>query len=60
MKEREEALKAKALYNLGIITRDEAKERIEPYKRAFDEAAKRLAEKYGMKPQRFSLASFLR
>lgn len=60
MTEKEKAFEAKSLYNRGIITRDEAKKMIAPYAQLFNATAKRLAEKYGRKPQHFCLASFLR
>lgn len=60
MPERERAEQARILYNSGKITREEAKEMILPYINKFNEASKRLAEKYGVKPKLFSLAAFLR
>lgn len=60
MKEKEKAFEARILYNKGAITRKEAEEMIAPYKAAFDKKSKELAEKYHVRPQRFSMAAFLR
>ena len=60
MSEKEKAFEAKALYNKGLITREEAQEMIQPYKSKFEETSKRLAKKYGMKPQKFSFVAFMR
>ena len=60
MSEKEKAFEAKALYNKGLISREEAKAMVYPYKCLFEETSKRLAEKYGMKPQKFSFAAFMR
>ena len=60
VKSYEEAMKAKILYNLGKITRNEAKEMIEPYAKDFNEKAKELAKKYNVKAKSFNLSSFLR
>lgn len=60
MKEKEEALKAKFLYNRGAITREEAVKMISPYKEIFNQTSKRLAAQYGQKQKLFSMAAFLR
>lgn len=60
MSEKENAFKARILYNNGFITRAEAEKMIEPYKNKFNETSKALAEKYGQRPKLFNLASFLR
>lgn len=54
------AKQARILYNEGKITREEAKQMIAPYAMKFNEASERIAKKYGMRPKRFSLSSFLR
>lgn len=60
MKEREKAFEARILYNKGVITRKEAEEMIAPYKEVFNKKSRELAEKYHVRPQRFSMAAFLR
>lgn len=56
----EEAMKAKILYNLGKITREEARAMIEPYASAFNEKSKELAKKYNVKAKLFNFNNFLR
>lgn len=60
MNELEQAKQARAMYNAGQITREEAKQMIAPYAARFNAASKCIAKKYGMRPKRFSLAAFLR
>lgn len=60
MKEKEKAFEARILYNKGAITRKEAEIMIAPYKAIFNKKSKELAEKYHVRPQRFSMAAFLR
>lgn len=57
---REQAECAKIGYLSGELTREEAAERIRPYAAAFNEKSKKLAVKHHMRPQKFSLAAFLR
>ena len=47
-------------YRAGIITRDEAKERIKPYADAFNKKSKELAKKYNVRAQKFSFNAFMR
>ena len=56
----EEALAIKKLYNVGIISREEAKNRIKPYANWFNEKSVEIAKKYNQKPQLFSFVSFMR
>lgn len=56
----ENARKARARYNAGAISREEAKIIIKPYAEAFNEKSREIAGKYNMRPQKFSLSSFLR
>lgn len=51
---------ARMMYRLGAITREEAAERIMPYANAFNAKSKKIAQKYGQKPGRLSLAAYLR
>jgi uncharacterized protein YegL len=51
---------ARRQYRLGIITRDQAAERIAPYAEAFNLKSKELAAKYDCRAKAFSLASYLR
>lgn len=60
MKEKEKAFEARLLYNKGAISREEAIRMIEPYKQAFNKKSFELAAKYNVRPQRFSIAAFLR
>ena len=55
-----EADTARMLYHLGQITREEARESINPYKEAFNKKSKEIAAKYNVRPKMFSLAAFLR
>ncbi len=57
---RMQAEQARAEYRRGMITREEAKQRIEPFRIAFEAKSKELAKKYGRRPQKFSLTAYLR
>ena len=57
---RMEAEQARAEYRRGIISREEAKRRIEPFRVAFEAKSKELAKKYGLRAQKFSLTAYLR
>jgi hypothetical protein len=57
---RMEAEQARAEYRKGLISREEAKKRIDPFRVAFEAKAKELAKKYGVRPQKFSLTAYLR
>ena len=57
---RMEAEQARAEYRRGLITREEAKKRIDPFKVAFEAKSKELAKKYGLRAQKFSLTAYLR
>ena len=57
---RERALKARALYLYGEITRKQAQVEIKPYIDACNEKSKELAKKYNQKPKLISFAAFVR
>ena len=57
---RMQAEQARAEYRRGMITREEAKKRIYPFKVAFEAKSKELAKKYGLRAQKFSLTAYLR
>lgn len=51
---------ARTLYRSNLISRDEAKKRIEPFIEAYNKKSKEVAKKYNQKPKMISLISFLR
>lgn len=55
-----QAMETKALYKMGIITRDEAKRLIKPYADYFNEKSKEIAKKYNQKAQKFNFSAFMR
>lgn len=55
-----QAMEARALYNTGIITQEEARRRVRPYEMRFNEKSRELARKYQQKPKLFSFAAFMR
>jgi hypothetical protein len=55
-----QAMEAKALYNAGAITREEARSRVRPYELRFNEKSRELAAKYRQKAKLFSFAAFMR
>ena len=58
---REKAEHARELYRAGQITREEARESIDPYLEACNVKAKELAKKYGIKPKKIGgFASYVR
>ena len=57
---RMQAEQARAEYRRGMITREEAKKRIDPFKVASEAKSKELAKKYGLRAQKFSLTAYLR
>lgn len=54
------AIETKRNYNLGVISRKEAKEQLKEYEEFFNEKSKQLAKKYNQKPMKFSFNSFMR
>lgn len=54
------AEKAKAMYRIGQITREEASEEITPYLEAFNAKSIEIAKKYTQKPKKISLLTYLR
>ena len=57
---RNQAESAKYLYQVNEITREEAENMILPYAKAFNQKSEELAKKYHQRPQKFSLAAYLR
>lgn len=55
-----EAFEARELYRRGEISRSAAKEAIQPYIAAYNDKATSIAAKYGMRPKKINMASFLR
>lgn len=55
-----EAEHYKFLYNIGKISRKEAKDHIEPYLKAVNDKAKELAKKYNQKYKEVTFNSFVR
>jgi hypothetical protein len=56
----ERAKKARILYQLGHISRSEAKQEIQPYIDYFNAKSKEIAKKYNQKPKLISFAVFVR
>lgn len=54
-----EALEIKALYRTGEIDLKETKDKLKNYEKFFNEKSVELAKKYGVKPKKFSVKSFL-
>lgn len=57
---RTKAEEAKILYNSNLITRNEAKEIIQPYLDEVNKKSIDLAKKYGRKPMKVSFISYCR
>lgn len=55
-----DAERTRALYQIGAITYDEAKKRLQPYAKLYNETSQRLAKKYGQRASCFSFASYIR
>ena len=51
---------ARSLYRSNLITREEAKERIEPFIEAYNKKSIEIAKKFNQKPKTISFVSFLR
>jgi len=54
------ALDARAMYRAGIITREEAKEKIKPYAEFYNEKCSQIAKKYNQRAKKFNFSSFMR
>lgn len=54
------AFDARLRYRMGAITREEAKQEISPYIKAFNDFSIKTAKKYGVKGKRISFAGFVR
>lgn len=55
-----QAEEGRLLYNSGLISREDAIERISPYIRAYNEKCLTIAKKYNVKPKKISFAVFVR
>lgn len=55
-----EALEIRYLYRKGKITITEAKERIKPFEKFFNNKSKEIAANYNQKPKLFNFYSFMR
>lgn len=54
------AMETKILYKNGIITREEAKEKIKPYEEYYNNKMKELAKKYHQRTKPFNFIAFMR
>jgi len=57
---REKAVQARHLYNTGAISFKEAEEMMQEFRELFNQYATEKAEKFGVKPQRFSVKMFIK
>lgn len=57
---KEQADAARFLYNKGEITRDECKEQVTPFIKAFNKRSKEIAKKYNQKPKTMDFISYIR
>ena len=57
---KETAEEARSFYGTGQLTREEAKEKIQPYLNAVNEKSKELAKKHGIKHRDVSFIGFIR
>jgi hypothetical protein len=57
---KERAEKARTLYRLGHITREEAVKECTPYLNEFNRKAVEIAKKYKQRPKKITFASFIR
>lgn len=56
----EEAMRARHLYNIGSISREEAKRKVQPYIDKVNEVGPEIAKKYGGKFSKLSFIGFVR
>ena len=56
----EQALKTRALYRSGLISREEAKAQIKPYADYYNAKVVEIAKKYNQKAVKFNFTSFMR
>lgn len=54
------AQEIKCLYNMGEISRAEAKERIKPYEEYYNNKSIEIAKKYNRRAARFNFNAFMR
>lgn len=57
---KQKAEQAKILYKAGQISREDAKDAIEPYIKAFNEKSKEIATKYNQRPKLISFQAYVR
>lgn len=57
---KENAEKARSLYRMGAITREEAKKDIKPYVDAVNNKSKEIAKKYNQRPRLIDIYGFMR
>lgn len=57
---KETAEEARSLYGTGQLTREEAKEKIQPYLNAVNTKSKEVAKKHGVKHRDVSFIGFIR
>lgn len=48
------------MYKMGVIEREEAKEKVTPYIEMFNKKSKEIAKKYNQKPRTISFAQYCR
>lgn len=56
----EDAKLVRLSYNMGMITYEEAKEKLQSFIINFNNKSREIAKKYGQKPKLFSFTSFMR
>ena len=54
------ALEARHLYKIGMISREEANQDIEPYVKVFNKASEEIAKKYDQRPKLINFSIFVR
>ncbi|MDR2833841.1 MAG: hypothetical protein LBV67_09005 [Streptococcaceae bacterium] len=57
---KQQAEQARTLYRIGKLSRNEAKEQIEPYVTAVNKKSVEIAKKYNQKPRLVSVIGFMR
>ncbi|PED64050.1 hypothetical protein [Priestia megaterium] len=55
----EKALIAKSKYHYGVISKEEASEKIVPFVEAYNAKSKEVAKKYNQRPRLISFSSFV-
>lgn len=57
---KDKAFEARHLYKIGMISRQEAKEKIDPYVKVFNKTSKEVAKKYDQRPKLINFSIFVR